>query len=282
MMHTRPHTRPLFRGALIVVLLLSSRLLQGQQLVTLSSPLIPGTDSIWVFAPSGHAASEGPLPVLYLLHGYAGSYRQWNNIIRLQPLADRFGFLIVCPDAFFNAWYLNSPLKKDHQYARFFFERLMPAINRRFPVDTEKVFIDGLSMGGYGALHLFLSDPAKFRSAGSISGVVDLRGAGNHFGLPDLLGPLESHQDLWKEEAVAGNLYKLDSTGKKFIDDCGWSDPFFRMNEALRRECDSLKLDGTFVSRPGGHTAAYWRGALPMHLFFFSEQLRSAKQASRQ
>jgi len=262
------------KSVLLFSMLMASQLLHGQDLIAIHSSLIPHPDSIWVFTPSAYTSNKGQLPAIYLLHGYSGSYRQWNDIIHLQPLADKYGFIIICPDGFSNAWYLNSPLEKDHQYARFFFEKLMPEINQRYHVDTDKVFVDGLSMGGYGALHLFITHPEKFLSAGAISGVVNLSGAGNHFGLPDLLGPLKTNQSIWKRYSVAGNLNKIASTGKTFIDDCGWGDPFFIMNEALRRECDSLGINGTFISRPGGHNAHYWRESLPVHFFLFNTLLK--------
>lgn len=38
------------------------------------------------------------MPVLYLLHGFGGSYTTWQNITDLRPLADACGMIVVCPD----------------------------------------------------------------------------------------------------------------------------------------------------------------------------------------
>lgn len=40
------------------------------------------------------------MPVLYLLHGYSGSYMTWQrDVTDLRPvLADAYGMIIACPD----------------------------------------------------------------------------------------------------------------------------------------------------------------------------------------
>lgn len=39
------------------------------------------------------------MPVLYLLHGFGGSYTTWQNITDLRPLADACGMIVVSPTA---------------------------------------------------------------------------------------------------------------------------------------------------------------------------------------
>jgi S-formylglutathione hydrolase FrmB len=261
--------------ASICLILFSSGYIYAQQQLTINSSLIPGPDTVWVFTPSNYLATAQSYPVVYMLHGWSGNYKQWNSISTPQKFADEYGFVIVCPDGFFDSWYINSPVEKDHQYTSFFFQKLMPEIAHCYRIDSDRAFITGLSMGGYGALHLFLTHPDKFISAGSTSGVVDLLGAGAQFGLPKLLGKLEDHRSRWKHYSIPYQIRKLASTHKKIIFDCGWNGPFYKMNEALKDECDSLNIDATFVTRPGAHNHEYWRRSIPMHFFFFKNILNN-------
>ena len=48
------------------------------------------------------------MPVLYLLHGFGGSYTTWQNITDLRPLADACGMIVVCPDGAMNRKSLRS------------------------------------------------------------------------------------------------------------------------------------------------------------------------------
>ena len=50
------------------------------------------------------------MPVLYLLHGFGGSYTTWQNITDLRPLADACGMIVVCPDGSSRpSWRRNCP-----------------------------------------------------------------------------------------------------------------------------------------------------------------------------
>jgi putative tributyrin esterase len=135
-------------------LLISGSLLAQDELIYQSKNL-PKPDTTWVFKPKNYNDTQ-KLPIIFLLHGYSGNYKQWNNIMDAQKYADEYGFIIVCPDGLFDSWYLNSPVKKNSQYESFFFDELYPDIKSKYKVDEKYIFISGLSMGGHGALNLFI------------------------------------------------------------------------------------------------------------------------------
>lgn len=258
---------------LLGLIILPGKLLAQEQFV-LRSSFIPAPDTGWVYIPSNYDKDQASYPVVYLLHGFAGSYQQWSDITNVQKLANRFGFVIVCPDAFYDSWYLNSPIKENYQYESFFFNVLMPEIIKRYRVNKEQTFITGLSMGGHGALYLFSQRPELFLSAGSTSGVVNLVRVDTSYGLGEVLGKWPKHRDRWKRYSVIKNLKSIKKSGKKIIFDVGRSDPFFEMNKALSQKTDSLGINATFIVRPGGHTYTYWKKAIPYHFFFFKQILR--------
>ena len=242
---------------------------QAQEQLLLKATTIPGTDTVWVFTPAGYDPAVRSYPAVVLLHGHDGSYRQWDGIMGAQQYADAYGFIIICPDGFRDSWYFNSPVKKDHQYADFFFKYLLPSLKQKYRIDAGNLFISGLSMGGHGALYLFSQRPELFRSAGSTSGVFDLRPSSDRYGLTALLGQLSTEQVTWIRFSVMGNAEKIAAAQKESIFDCGVSDRFYGVNNDFRQVCLNLNIPATFISQPGSHDRAYWRKSIRQHFEFF-------------
>jgi len=244
----------------------------AQEQVVYQSKNLPKPDTTWVFVPKKSKQKE-PLPVLFLLHGYSGNYKQWDKIMDAQKYADEYNFIIVCPDGLFSSWYLNSPVKKDWQFETFFFDELYPDIQKKYNVDTKNVFISGLSMGGHGALYLFLKNPNLFTSAGSTSGGVKLSDSFGKFGVAELLGNPPADNELWKKYSVYDNIALLKGNKKPFLFDCGADDFFYVANNELKQKCDLLKLNATYISQPGAHNNAYWKKSIKQQFEFFKKQL---------
>jgi putative tributyrin esterase len=246
--------------------------LKAQDQVVYNSKNLPMADTVWIFTPKNLSENA---PVLFLLHGYSGNYKQWDGIMNAQKYADEFGFIIVCPDGLYNSWYLNSPINKQWQYENFFFDELYPDIFKRYNADKNKVFISGLSMGGHGALHLFLRKPNLFASAGSTSGGVRLTDGTGKYGLVELLGNRDENDKNWQSFSVLNNIEKLKGSDKPFIFDCGSADFFYDANNQLKKKCDELKLNATYISQPGAHNRAYWAKSIKQQFEFFSKLARN-------
>lgn len=260
-------------------LLLSAAMhgMQAQEQLILRSANLPVADTVWVFTPSDYTSTPAKAyPLVYLLHGWNGSYHQWNDITGCQALADRYGFILVCPDALTDSWYINSPAIAQSRYADFFFNDLVLHISKKYRTDPENVFITGLSMGGHGALYLFAQQPGLFRSAGSLSGVLDLAFCWKDYRIGDYLGIRNERKgaDLLKAYSVTGNAGKIAATGKSIIFTCGNADPFYELNNRFRKQCDELGIPATYIISPGGHDYAYWRSAIGFHLDFFAKNLK--------
>lgn len=258
--------------SLIASFLLISCTLLAQDKLIYQSKNLPKPDTTWVFKPKNYNETQ-KLPVIFLLHGYSGNYKQWNSIMDAQKYADEYGFIIVCPDGLFDSWYLNSPAKKDWQYESFFFDELYPDIKSKYKVDNRYIFISGLSMGGHGALYLFIKKPELFTSAGSTSGGVMLRDFSAKYGLNALLGNPSKEDKIWDEYSVVPNIYKLQNTNKPFIFDCGSEDFFYAYNNDLKKKADELKLKATYISQPGAHNKAYWEKSIKQQFAYFKNQI---------
>src|SRR6266446_10327765 len=125
--------------------------------------------------PSYDAEKTRRYPVLYLLHGlgdneqmpiHSGGFNLVEDIWERHQLGD---LLIVTPDGG-SSFYINS--RDGHRrYEDFFLREFLPQIEKRYRTRAGRASrgIAGISMGGYGALHLAFRHPELFGSLGAHS-----------------------------------------------------------------------------------------------------------------
>ena len=253
------------------LLLLGSKLLAQSGLFVLKTSLLQKPDTVVFWLPKTYKAFEKKnYPVVFLLHGYGGDYRQMSRVLNLQNIADSYNFIIVCPDGQFDSWYFDSPLQKDAKYETFFFQNLLPYVQSEFHTDTSALFITGLSMGGHGALYLYLRHSGVFAAAGSTSGVVDLNASSlKYSSLSNRLGEYNTHKKRFDNYSVINMLDSIKFTAKPIIFDCGTRDHLYQANKRFKDACDSLRVNAFYFSFPGRHNYAYWRESLPLHFRYF-------------
>ncbi|ADY50601.1 esterase [Pseudopedobacter saltans DSM 12145] len=244
----------------------------SQDLLVVESKFLNANDSVHIYKPINYSQIQ-KIPVVYLLHGHSANYKSWGKLVDLQQLANQFNFLIVCPDGQKKSWYINSLKVENSQYESFFIKELLPKINKEYAVNEKQVFITGASMGGYGALRMLCVYPDIFLSAGSTSGVVNLKHSSfKKTTLAEHLGDFSEDNHLFDEYSISYILPKL-SKDKTFVFDCGTEDYLYKANKDLRDRCDELKLKVTYTAKPGAHTGSYWAESLPSHFWFFTKLL---------
>ncbi len=241
----------------------------AQKMIVATSPYYPKADSIACYLPDSAASGQEKFPVVIALHGFGGGYWQWPKICDLKMLANEYGMIIVCPDGFGDSWYLDSP-KGDNNYATFFENAVLPVIADSLPVDTARMFITGLSMGGHGALHLALRCKGKFRAAGSMSGVLDLtKSALVKSSLSKIMGPVSASNPNWNKYSAVGHVDDFAKSGMPIIVSCGAQDYLVECNRDFARRCSLAGVDAVYTESPGKHEGKYWSAQLPEHIRFF-------------
>ncbi|MCL2726867.1 MAG: esterase family protein [Bacteroidales bacterium] len=263
--------------------------IRAQERIVISSSYLKTNDTILVFTPTKSIPTrsipkgftpEGPqdlpsYPTLFLLHGWSGNYSNWSARVPLQEVSNKFGFIIVCPDGFYNSWYMNSSDPQGMQWRDFFDKELYPTIQERYHTVPESTFITGLSMGGQGALNLFIDDPLRFRAAGSMSGVMDLRQTSlTNSEIAKVLGPFTVDNPRFYTESVINRIENLQGSDKLLVISCGYDDIYSIHSEELAQKCKKLKIPHVLLLTPGNHSWKYWDFALDMHLTIFSKILK--------
>lgn len=242
-----------------------------KELFIVSGNNVPYPDTAEVYLPKSYTKTRS-FPATFMLHGWSGNYRQWGKITNLQSYADKYQMIIICPNGYYDSWYLDSPKDPKMQFETFFIKNFIPEANRHYNLDTKNLFITGLSMGGHGALYLFLKHPDVFRAAGSTSGGLSFTPKTVRFGVGKYLGAYNAH--IWEKYSVRGNLLKIKRKNKKFIFDCGKSDFFYQRNLEIDKLCKIHRIAATFISQEGNHSRKYWKKSIMAHFDFFENALK--------
>lgn len=233
-----------------------------------------------VIQPDKRITKDKRLPVVYLLHGYSGSYNQWPKIApQLPAKADELQLIIVCVDGGFSSWYFDSPVDSSFRYERYVSKEVVDYIDRNYPTRADRSHraITGLSMGGHGGLYLALKHRDVFGAAGSTSGGVDIRPFPKNWDLAKRLGDSTCCYENWNKNTVINLVDSLKNGELAIIFDCGTQDFFLQVNRDLHQKLLGLKVDHDYTERPGGHNSKYWQNSIDFQLLFFSNYFRQAK-----
>lgn len=234
----------------------------AQDEIIMESEFLDKPDTIWVFSPE---KEMDPRALVYMLHGWNGSYKQWNRIINLQKYADSLGFVFVCPDGFEDSWYFNAVKSSDPvNYADFFIHDLLPRIDSIVGKKIETRFITGLSMGGYGSFYIYLNYPEYFTAAFSSSGTFDLTlPIMRKYGLEKRLGDPDKYSARYSKMSILNIAKRKNiSSGQRYYFDCGKNDPFFDCNKELYDYLKSKTQDVKFRESEGEHSSHYWKRSI--------------------
>lgn len=258
--------------ALTVISLFCSSI-QSQELIVIQSDFLKTNDSVLVFSPTGSCCNTEPSGTLFLLHGWSGSYKDWSKKYDIQAIADKWNFRIICPDGFYNGWYLNNIDKNKMQWRTFFDKELYPQMHKRYNFSSDNVFITGLSMGGHGAINIFIDDTSRFRAAGSMSGVLNLHHTNlKETHMVDILGEYPNN-DLFTSSSAVERVETIKGTNKMMVISCGYEDVYAKSTREFAIKCKELGIPHFEILSPGNHSWKYWGFALDLHLWIFSRIL---------
>ncbi len=254
------------------------------------STLLKGERKFALYLPPDYESSQRSYPVLYLLHGGGDDQTGWvqfGEVLHIADKAIREGkatpMIIVMPDANTGRrGYFNSP-DGQWRYEDFFFEELMPYVEKQYRIKGEKRFraVAGLSMGGGGSFMYALHRPELFSSACPLSASVGaltlddlkerLERRGETYQEADLQAYHERHNALSLIESVPDEALR----SVRWFIDCGDDDFLYEGNSRVHIALRKKEVPHEYRVRDGGHTWTYWRESLP-------EVLRVVSQAFHQ
>jgi len=274
----------------LILFLLSINCIFAQSKVfdnlTMNSEILNMDRNYAIYLPPDYETSSRSYPVLYLLHGLGDDQTGWIQFGEVKKIADNAiingeatPMVIVMPDANTGeVGYFNIP-SKNWMYEDFFFNELMPHVESKYRIKSEKRFraISGLSMGGGGTLTYALHRPDLFSAAAPLSsatGSTDveeslkrIRRYGFEFTRDEMQSLLKANHPLELIKDIP--LNKLNSV--RWYIDCGDDDYLFEDNSLLHIAFSKRGINHEYRVRDGAHTWTYWRESLPTVLEFVSQ-----------
>ena len=289
---TLPHFS--MRSLLILALLLfTATITRAARVDTLAIPsaAMGKTYRAAVVLPASYARNKkARYPVLYLLHGAYGNFRDWLTQTPdrqlLHRLADQYNLIIVTPEGETASFYLDSPVNAASQFETYLTREVLPKIDQtyRTVADRRGRVIAGLSMGGHGALYLSARHPDLYAAAGSMSGALDLRSVNRRLSpeaaaqraqlFAPVLGSETDNADRFVANSVVSLVDLMQRNNLPLLIDCGVDDGLLEINREVHRRLLYNHTAHDYTERPGGHTWEYWQDALPYQVLFLQQVLK--------
>jgi len=220
-----------------------------------------------VFLPLGIGAGR-KLPVVYLLHGGGGGYRDWSNYSDVSRFCQR-GLILVMPEGN-SSYYTNASARAQDRYEDYIVNDLISEVESKFPTATGRGnrAIMGVSMGGFGAIKIGLRYPQLFGFAGGLSPALDV--PSRPFSIKrfqqwrqhrSIFGPWQGQTQ--RENDPFELARKLDARGMPYLFlSCGEQEGLLPANKSFAALLDQRHFAHEFHAGPGGHDWNQWNGRL--------------------
>ena len=274
----------------------------GVQYASLQSPSLERELKYAVqLPPSYERDTKRRYAVLYFLHGMNGNEREFERrgvaeaVARMRSEGKIGEFIIVAP-AGENSFYINA--KNGVRYEDAIVKDLIPHIEKTYRViaGREGRAIQGLSMGGYGALMLAFKHPEMFSSVTAHSSAlfVELpnptgtdrrsqfmnRLIGNMYGNPPDVEYFKANNPI---DLALTNAAAIKKAGLKVYFDVGEQDRygFQPSNKTLDEQLTKAGIAHEYRVFPGGHGWEYMLSVADNSYAFLWKNFKGNEKASR-
>jgi S-formylglutathione hydrolase FrmB len=258
---------------------------------TLPSKILAHPVAYCVLLPPSYDTDKSRrFPILYFLHGLGDSEAMFIHSGGMNMVNDlwddhQLGEFVIATPAGGASFYINSH-DGQRRYEDFFLQEFLPGIEKRYRVEPGRAnrAIAGISMGGYGALHIAFRHPQLFIAAAAHSAALleklpnissqdsrqmaRLRVLGGAFGSP-------FDVPFWNQNDPLTIARTANLAALKIYFDCGSEDDYgFETGaQALDKLLTSRHIPHEFHLYPGSHDWEYFAQHLPASLEFVSHAL---------
>ena len=233
--------------------------------------------------PATYGTDNRNYPVIYLLHGAWGSFDDWNKKTAVAAYTLASDFIVVMPDSNGNSWYNDS--QGAGAVETFITDELRSDVEKNFRTINTRAGrgLIGLSMGGYGALHLATEHSQLYCAAASLSGAVGWGTASfdkNLLAMAKDLYPTDTDANYQKDSLLPSILRHFKNgiyDGPSIYFDCGKEDFLIKSNQDLEASLLAKQIPHEYSEFDGAHTWTYWDGHIRDAFQFMKRQLAKPK-----
>jgi len=248
--------------------------------VTFHSPALNREMPYRAVLPSKVAPGQR-LPVVYLLHGGGGGFRDWTNDSDVAHFAES-GLILVMPEGA-SSYYTNAVDPPQDRYEDYIVRDLIADVESKFPVATGRASraIAGVSMGGFGAVNLAFHHPDLFIFAGGLSSAIDVPRRSfsikrleqsRHYN--SIFGPSGSQTRRNNDPFVVVRTASPETTPYLFMT-CGEQEGLLPSNRDFVKLLEARHFRYEFHTVPGGHDWNQWNAWLPTLFRSLAERMNT-------
>jgi enterochelin esterase-like enzyme len=276
----------IFSGLICMPMIALSQTGKVMDNLSMTSKILKMERKFAVYLPPDYESSERSYPVLYLLHGGGDDQTGWIQFGEVLHIADKAinegkatPMVIIMPDANTGTRGYSNNATGSWRYEDFFFEELMPFVEKKYRIKAEKKYraVSGLSMGGDGTFTYALHHPELFSSACPLSagtGPLTLEDAKTRLRRDNATIADSLIEKFYKRQSVPALVNAMPDSLKKSVRwfiDCGDDDFLYEGNSLVHIAMRKREIPHEFRIRNGGHNWTYWRTSLPDVLEFISQ-----------
>jgi len=247
--------------------------------ITVKSNNLKGRGDISVYVPKTEKKLSN-LPITILLHGVYGSHwiwsqktgihlkmQQWIESGEIEPM------IIAMPSD--GLWGDGSGYlpHSEVDFEKWITEDVVNAVAELIPEASEqsKLFIAGLSMGGFGALRIGLKHYNKFAGVSGLSSITVVEEM-KLFVEEPLTAYTQEEKD---DESVYSTILKNKNKLPPFRFDCGSDDELIEGNRKLHSQLNQLNIPHIYKENNGKHEWIYWETHIKETILFFNTILKN-------
>ena len=246
--------------------------------ITIKSKNLKGRGDICVFVPKGHDLES--LPLVLLLHGVYGSCWSWafngGAHLTAQKMIDEnkiAPMILAMPsDGLLGDGSAYLP-HHGFDFEKWIIDDVVNGVIENIPQASKnsKLFISGLSMGGFAALNIGAKYHNKIAAISAHSAITDLAQLESFIDEP--INEFKQQGGIGEQviTTILENKEKLPPL--RF--DCGIKDNLLLANRELHQQLIEQKITHQYQEFDGEHNWDYWQQQLSLSLLFFNDLLPS-------
>lgn len=242
--------------------------------ITVKTKNLKGRGDICLYVPNVEKL-DADMPLVILMHGVYGSAWIWSQKAGVHRTAQKMieentikPMIIAMPsDGLWgdgSAYLPHNPL----DFEKWIAEDVIDAVKENIEqvTDNSKIFISGLSMGGYGALRIGAKYPKTFSGISGHSSITDV---------PQMEIFVEEGLENYKQDNLINeSVFSLMKQNKADLPpvrfDCGKDDELIEYNRKLHAELDAENIPHSYEEFLGKHEWIYWETHVVDTLKFFN------------
>ncbi len=203
---------------------------------------------------TANKVDEGKFKTLYLLHGLSDDQTIWMRRTSIERYASELGICVVMP---MGARSFYSDMKYGMKYYTYIAKELPAIIEDMFNVSNKREdrYIAGLSMGGYGAMKIALTEKGRYAAAIALSPVSDIRNDRFASDLGLVFGEtIPESADIF----YLASEHNSDEIKPKIYMTVGKDDFMYNDTVRLNSHFETLNYDYKYIETEGGHSWDVW------------------------